>query len=353
MSGRSRPHDWHPLTAGDPVPGDPAAILEEVAHIRQIAAMLRTEARDLRAIAEGHGLKGRYAEALRDGARELELRLRETAERYERVHSGLSGWAHELEEFQTQAGHVLRSARAAADAAASDDPGEDSTAPHRAALAGITAQRDERARHYAARIRDEIDDTIKDSWWEGVKDAVDDHAGAISFVVDAMSWVATGIALAAITMTPAGWIAGLAVWLTCGVLAGHLLLASSADGSWADVAMDVFGLLTMQVGTIALTKLRGVRDATKLAAELAAEDRAVEATARSARPCATERRRWSTAAPPRERRGRRRATPAISPGRRPSAPAWRRPPRRRRSPSRRRPAGRRRRWGRTRNGESP
>jgi hypothetical protein len=152
---------------------------------------------------------------------------------------------------------------------------------YRASLAKVTAQRDERAAYYASRIRGDIDDTIKDSWWERCKDAVDDYQSAISLAVDVMSWVATGIAIAAITMTPAGWVAGLALWLTFGVLAGHLLLASAGDGSWADIAMDLFGLLTMQVGATALRSLRGVRDATKLAAELVAEERAAETSARA------------------------------------------------------------------------
>ncbi|WP_329132923.1 hypothetical protein OG552_14470 [Streptomyces sp. NBC_01476] len=271
---RARPRDWHPLADGDPVPGDPGAILEEVEHLKHVAAMLRTEASDLRTITGGRGLKGRYADALRDGARELEVRLRETAERYERVQGELTHWADELEGFQTEAGRILLIARDAAP--------EDTTA-QRTSLAKITAQRDHRAAHYASRLRHEIDDTIKDSWWDRCKDAIDSCQGVISFVVDVMSWVATGIAIAAITMTPAGWVAGLAVWLTFGVLAGHLLLASAGDGSWADITMDLFGLLTMRVGAAALTSLRNVRDATKLAAELAAQERAAEASARATR----------------------------------------------------------------------
>ncbi|MFC4033639.1 hypothetical protein ACFO3J_19435 [Streptomyces polygonati] len=248
--------------------------------MRQVAALLRAEAADLRAIAEGRGVQGRYADALRDGARELDVRLRETAERYERVQGGLTHWAGELDGFQAEAGRILHAARAEEAGNAGD---VDSLAAHRRALARVTAQRDARAAHFADRIRDQIDDEIKDSWWDRCKDAIDEYQSVISFVVDVMGWVATGIAIAAITMTPAGWVAGLAVWLTFGVLAGHLLLASSADGSWADVAMDLFGLLTMKVGTVALTNLRGVRDATKLAAELAAEERAAETSARETR----------------------------------------------------------------------
>lgn len=295
---RRRPRDWHPLAGTDPVPGDPDAILDEVAHMRQVAAMLRGEAKDLKVIGEGEGLKGHYADALRDGARGLEKRLRETAERYERVHGHLAGWAHELEEFQADADRILRRARAdaeavamaaagasgqSADSGSGSTDGEDATGRHRKALAAVEAHRDERAAHYAARIRHELDDIIKDSRWERCKDVLDDFQGAISFVLDVMSWVATGIAVAAICSTPAGWATALAIWLAVGVFAGHLVLAAAGIASWADVAMDVFGLLAMGVGTVALRGLRDIRNATKLAAEVAAEERAAAEAARANR----------------------------------------------------------------------
>jgi hypothetical protein len=293
--GRSRPRDWRPLADADPVPGDPDEILDEVAHMQRVAAMLRREAGDLRLIAGGEGLKGRYADALRDGAQDLEVHLRETAERYERVHGHLTGWAHELEGFQADADRILRTAQAEQSAAAgkadtgaagklADSSGDDDPmAGHRRSLAKVEALRDERAAHYASLVGHEIDDTIKDSRWERFKDQIDDWKGVISFVVDVMSWAATIIAVAALLTTPAGWLAGLAVWLSVGVLAGHVVLGLAGDGSWADVAMDVFGLLTMQVGNSALKGLRGVRDATKAAAQAAAEEVAAANSARATR----------------------------------------------------------------------
>lgn len=279
---RRRTQDWHPLADHDPVPGDPEAIADEVEHLKHVAAVLRQEARDLKTIGEGEGLKGRYADTLRGGARDLEGRLRATADRYERVHGHLTGWAQELEGFQSAAGRILRSARADAETAAPDPhpTGDDPLTRHRADLAKVVAQRDARASHYATLIRHEIDDRIKDNDWEVLKDVIDDWSGAISVVVDAMSWTATVIAVAALVMTPAGWVTGLALWLALGVLAGHTLLAAAGDTSWADVAMDVFGLLTMGVGNKALKGLRNIRNATKEAAEFAA---AREAAANSAR----------------------------------------------------------------------
>lgn len=287
-ASRTRPRDWHPLTDSDPTPGDPESIRDEVAHMKHLAAMLRAEAADLKVIGAGDGLQGRYADTLRDGARELEVHLRETAGRYERVHGHLASWADELEDLQSEADRLLRTARAdaAASAASDTEEGEHDDDPlpaHRRSLLTIEAHRDARAAHYASRIRHEISDKIKDSWWERRKNEIDGMKSAISLVVDVMSWVATGIALFAIIATPAGWVAALALWLAVGVLAGHTLLAAAGDGSWLDVGMDVFGLLTMGLGTVALNNLRSVRTATKLAAQAAADERAAASATRSSR----------------------------------------------------------------------
>lgn len=288
---KSRPRDWHPLADTDPTPGDPESIRDEVAHMKRLAAMLRTEAADLALIGTGDGLKGGYAAKLRDEARELEVHLRETAGRYERVHGHLTGWAAELDDIQSDADRILRTARAEAETnaaaksadAAPDGADEDPLAKHRRSLAKVEAHRDARAAHYASKIRHEINDKIKDSWWERRKNEIDGLKGAISLVVDVMSWVATVIAIVAIFTTPAGWIAGLAVWLAVGVLAGHAALAAAGDGSWLDISMDIFGLLTMGVGKAALNSLKEVRAATKLAAQAAADEHAAASATRSSR----------------------------------------------------------------------
>ncbi|MFJ4409770.1 hypothetical protein [Streptomyces sp. NPDC088910] len=310
---RPRPRDWHPLTDTDPTPGDPESIRDEVAHMKHLAGMLRAEAADLKVIGTGDGLKGRYATKLRDEARELEVRLRETAGRYERVHGHLTAWAAELEAIQSDADRILRGARADAETAPPEDAesasgsgsgsgsGDDPLAKYRRSLTRVEAHRDERASHYAARIRHEINDKIKDSWWERRKNEIDGVKGAISLVADVMSWVATVIAIVAIFTTPAGWIAGLAVWLAVGVLAGHIALAAAGDCSWLDVGMDIFGLLTMGIGGAALNGLKDVRAATKLAAQAAADERAAVTATRASRSVldrssATVNRRGSTAA---------------------------------------------------------
>jgi len=106
-----------------------------------------------------------------------------------------------------------------------------------------------KGRHYAGRIKDAIDDDVKDSWWDNVKDWVDRNAGWIKAVTTALSIVAT--ALAVLVLFIPGWNL-LAIGLLVGVVVGlsQGLLAASGNGSWADVGLTVFSLATLGLGRL-------------------------------------------------------------------------------------------------------
>jgi predicted RNase H-like nuclease (RuvC/YqgF family) len=107
----SRPRDWNPLAASDPVPGDAEEIRDEVTHMKNVASTLRDQASNLRKIKEDDELKGKYAGKLRDESEVLEKHLREVASRYERVHVHLSNWANDLVYYQGEADKVLANAK--------------------------------------------------------------------------------------------------------------------------------------------------------------------------------------------------------------------------------------------------
>ncbi|MGC0384333.1 putative T7SS-secreted protein [Streptomyces sp. SAI-129] len=280
--GRRRPVDWHPLAEKDPIPGDPEDIRDEVTRMKNLASTLRDQAGILRQAADGDALKGKYADKIREKSGDLEKRFRETASRYERVIGDLGNWAKELEGFQERADGVLRAAKQAdeehaaevkkKEAEAKKDGDEkaleesDPTshlAPFRKQLNQVISDRNSRARHYADNIGDDISDIIKDSGWENFKDWVHEHADTIKAVVEVLSWAATLIGVIALFFTPVGWLATLiavtAISLTALVGIGHTLLALSGDGSWTDVAMDVFALTTLGFGSVAM---KGVKSAT-------------------------------------------------------------------------------------------
>ncbi|WP_405647089.1 putative T7SS-secreted protein [Streptomyces sp. NBC_00019] len=275
-SSTTRPRDWQPLADSDPIPGDPEEIRDEVKHMRNVASSLRDQARDLRAIKDDNELKGKYAAKLREESEGLEKHLREVASRYERVHGHLSNWADDLELHQGEADKILAKAKkeqeeveAEKKKQASSDGRDKSPAPddpfesYRKQLESLKGDRDNRADYYAGKIGDEIDDIIKDSWWEGVVDYV-------KVAIDVLSWAATIIGIVALFITPVGWVAMIATVATGLVMAGHLLLAVTGDGSWMDVAMDAFSLVTMGLGTKALKGLKGVQALTRKASTKAA-----------------------------------------------------------------------------------
>ena len=286
--GRRRPVDWHPLAEKDPVPGDPEDIRDEVGRMKDLASTLRDQARILRKAADGDALTGKYADKIRDKSGELEKHFRETAARYERVVGDLGNWANELEDFQERADGVLRAAKQADEehaaevkkkeaeakesgeknASGSSDP-DSHLAPYHKQLNQIVSERDSRAQHYADNIGDDISDIIKDSTWENFKDGVREHADTIKSVVEVLSWAATAIGIIALLFTPVGWLATLitvsAISLTALVGVGHTLLALSGDGSWTDVAMDVFALATLGFGSVAMKGVKAATTALKTA----------------------------------------------------------------------------------------
>ncbi|MEU8348525.1 MULTISPECIES: DUF308 domain-containing protein [unclassified Streptomyces] len=281
---RTRPRDWQPLAETDPVPGDPEEIRDEVKHMKGVAKSLRDQARLLRGIGDDNELKGKYATKLREESGVLEKHLREVAGRYERVHGHLTNWANDLEGFQKEADTVLSNAKKAHEEHEAEkskqqsgdgstptdsprDTGDDPLRSYRDQLDRIKGDRDERARHHASKIRDQLDDVIEDSWWDNVKGWVHENADWIKVVIDVLGWIATFVGVIAI------FIPGLnvAVFLLVAgllVVGTRLLLVASGDASWMDVAMDSVGLLTMGAGRLGVAMLKGANSTTKAAAAL-------------------------------------------------------------------------------------
>ncbi|MEV0528082.1 hypothetical protein AB0I66_32130 [Streptomyces sp. NPDC050439] len=97
---------------------------------------------------------------------------------------------------------------------------------------------DERSGHFAGKIRESIDDDMADSWWNDAKGAIAD-ADWIGEWADRLSWVATAVGVAAMLFPGIGWIAAA---LTVAVLIAHAAQATTGNGSWFDVIMDIGAL---------------------------------------------------------------------------------------------------------------
>ncbi|MFH8613262.1 putative T7SS-secreted protein [Streptomyces sp. NPDC018029] len=295
----ARPKDWQPLRESDPVPGDPVAVREQVKHMKKIAEYLRTQAEALNAMADADNLKGKYAEKLGEDSRALGRKLDEAEDRYREVKGHLSGWAEDLEGFQKRADKALDDAKEAKrvidahenkpdsdkkdkdgdDKDKKGDKGSDTEDPAlkkakedledaRGRLNSAAGDYDERASHYAGKIRKSIDDDMKDSWWNDFKAWVAD-ADWIGDWADKLSWLATVVGIAAMFFPALGVIA---LALTIVVAAAHLLMAATGNGSWFDVVMDIGALKMARNGVKAAKAIKALQQSSrKTAAGVAKE----------------------------------------------------------------------------------
>ncbi|OWA15813.1 hypothetical protein B9W64_15195 [Streptomyces sp. CS159] len=324
-----RPKDWQPLRESDPVPGDPVGVRGQVTHMKKIAEYLRTQAKSLTAMADADNLKGKYADELAENARSLGRKLDLAEDRYREVKGHLSGWADELEEFQKVADKALVDAQDAqriidsqphkdekktsggkknedADAAADEDPAgkraKEDLADARRRLNTAEGDYQERANHYAGKIRSSIDDDMKDSWWNDFKGWVAD-ADWLGDIADWASWAATAVGVVAMFFPAVGVIA---LALTVVVAAIHITQAVTGNGSWFDVVMDLGALKLARTGMKAAKAVKALQKSSRKTAAGLAEGQAKSQAGRAnagARKTAAraERKRGGTSRKNRER----------------------------------------------------
>nr|WP_223832934.1 hypothetical protein [Streptomyces venezuelae] len=277
--------------------------------MKKIAEYLRTQAAALNAMADADNLKGQYADKLAEDARGLGRKLDEAEDRYREVKNHLSGWAEELEGFQKRADKALDDAKDAqriidahenkpeSDKKAKDgdekdkkgDKDSDTMDPAlkkakedlsdaRGRLNSAAGDYEERASHYAGKIRKSIDDDMEDSWWNDVKAWVAD-ADWLGTLADALSGAATAIGMAALLFPGLGIVA---LILTGIVAAIHLVQASTGNGSWFDVLMDLGALKLARQGIKAGKAIKALQQSSRKIAAGTADD-ATKGAAKQAR----------------------------------------------------------------------
>ncbi|MGL5810519.1 MAG: hypothetical protein ACRCYQ_11290 [Nocardioides sp.] len=280
MTGR--PVDWSPLDREqDPVPGDAGALEFEAKHYQEVATTISDQVARLRRIAESDEvLKGEYAQALRESCDNLAGDLERTHGRFATVGEELGRLPGPLEAALTQTKIALDDAIAAEDqmrsaAAAGYTPGTSTDSADgsedpalvvakrrhddargdlelaKARCGSAVAAWDEVAAPAAARIREAADDDLKDGWFDGFKAWVQANAG---WLKELSTWLGRLVLVLAVVIllvsNPAGWLMALALISSLALLAVDAALASAGEGSWADVAFDVIGVLTLGGGAV-------------------------------------------------------------------------------------------------------
>ncbi len=292
--GRPPDYEWAVLGEGeDPIPGDPHEVRAESTRLGKMAQTIRDQISLLKDIAGDENV-GKFADRLRDAADELKGDLGKVATRYESVSGYLGNWAGDLEYCQSESIKALTKAQQAAPAAKAPDPSQAANEHQKltpqeqqqqaaAAKARTAAQgdidaakrqldnakhhRDDRGSYWKGKIEDSDHDDLKDSWWDGVKDFIHEHAGWIKILADACTWIVTALVIISLFIPGLDIATGLLLGLMLTALAGHTALALSGDGSWVDVGMDLFALVTLGGASFAKAGLQGSVDFAETAAK--------------------------------------------------------------------------------------
>ncbi|MFH9981305.1 putative T7SS-secreted protein [Streptomyces sp. NPDC017179] len=278
----ARPTGWSPLADEDPVPGDVEEVRRESRRLGKLATMIGEQVERLRAIGrDTDALKGKYAGTLRDKADDLAGKLGKTHHRYSHVSGYLGHWADDLQECQKQADAALEDAQEAKRRVDAHQPpheqhknsdkeltdaerraettrlralsrAEDDLSAARSKLDKAVSHRDERAGHWAGKIKRAISkDGLHDKGWDKFKNWMGDHSRLLNDLANILCWVATACAVIALFIPGLNIIAMIALGATIVALALHSALAMAGEGSWIDVGLDVFALATMGLGRLA------------------------------------------------------------------------------------------------------
>lgn len=278
--GRPPDYEWAVLDESeDPIPGEPHEVRAEATRLGTMAQTIRDQIGLLTDIAGDENV-GKFADKLRDTATELRGDLGKVATRYETVSGYLGNWADDLDYCQSESLKALTKAQAAAPTANAPElkpvPGrpqpeltpqqqhQKDVAAHakqaaqgelsqaKTQLAHAKSHRDDRGRHWMQKIEDTEHDGLKDSRWDGIKDFIHEHAGLIKLLADICTWIVTALIIVSLFIPGLDIATALLGGLLLAALLGHTAVALTGDGSWTDVAMDVFAIATL--GTAAWAK---------------------------------------------------------------------------------------------------
>ena len=300
-----RPTDWSPLAGSDPVPGDPDETERIATGYADTATALRDQAARLKALASDRSWDSEAGEQWRHQGREVAEKLGRVVSRYETAGNALRTYSGALRNAQALADRALtlaqdadrrqRSVREAvraenqrqaqqppgtppADTSHLDRQADQATADleraHRLLTSAVDA-RDTAADHAAASIQTITEeDGLNDGRFAGVgkvfSDAFEWVDRNLKAITDIAGWVATIAGMLALAV---GWIpvigqiaaavlTAIAALASLVALIGSLVMAVQGRGSWLDVGINAFSLVTMGIGRAALTGVKvGARGA--------------------------------------------------------------------------------------------
>lgn len=282
-----RAGDWHLLGVdSDPVPASYVDVDDVAEEYEDRGEKLRDAYTALTKLANLDGWRGDAAESFAETADDVLGDLKKATEKYEDAGKALRSYANDVLDARTRTWDALQDAEDADSRRRANDgnplQGVDDPTPQqvddaqaqntrhstamndlnaaRTKMANALADLDTAAETCAGKIR-AASGKLKDrKFWD---DIVGKYADTIDGIVEALKWVALGIAAVglaiAIFATAPIWGTIATVLLVVGavvgvaILAGEFLLAAGDTGkaTWTDVGMAVVGLVTLGFGQFA------------------------------------------------------------------------------------------------------
>jgi hypothetical protein len=287
--GRPPGYQWQPLGYDtDPVPGDTAAIAEQVQYLRSVAKTMQGQVSQLKKIAANDSEVGQHADKIRSAASSLASSLQTLQTRYTNVSSQLDSWRDPLEQAQKTSLKALDEAEVPyaklqqtvvlpsgsnltaqqqqeiTDYNNSMTQAQDALNAAKALLSQAISMRDTAASSIANTINNECNDSLRDHW--SLSGWISEHVDLLKELASILQDIVAVLAVLCLLIPGVDVLILLAMLATAALLVIHTMLAATGNGSWLDVAIDVVGLLTLGVGLGAASEVEeGVDSATEAA----------------------------------------------------------------------------------------
>ncbi len=283
----ARPGNWSLVSddGGDPVSGDPDAVLHEANYYANMAETILEEAHRLSTLGQDDELVGKYKKSLQEELGDLADEVHKAHKRYDGVGTALKPYSTALYDAKSESWGALQDAETAhtAQTNANNLPNPQATDGKPLTTAQKTSQSNRttaignandaltkaRTRLHNAltdlnnagkkaadSINDHNDDSLKDHhhWWDVV-------VKIIKVLVEIANYVVIVLAIVALFIPGLDLIV---IAISLAILAADTLLAATGNGSWMDVLVDLVAVCTLGAG-------RGLAKAGERGAETAIE----------------------------------------------------------------------------------
>src|SRR5215470_13323632 len=281
---------WHLLDLdGDPVPGDPDRVKAAQSRYENIAKTIHDTADNLRKVTGADGLKGQYADAIKDKATDVVNDLTKASGRYDAVAKAVGVYQPALETARTETAAAVSDAetanaaqikaRAMPDPSANRPPDAPPLSQDDQNAVGArntaTANADGDLAKAKARLRNAVEalnaagqalanavgknafkgDHLTDSGWDRFLHGLN---AFLKVFVKVLQWIGIALAALALIFPGVGVLIFAGVIIAVTVLVADIILVAQGETSWFEVAMSAAGVVLLGAGGLLAKGLQSI-----------------------------------------------------------------------------------------------